>query len=907
MFSPPEYDCDDLDESETMKTVQPTPAQKSKSGNGSIIGSTPNGEHVEQHCEHAVQFYEADAFLAKTVSAFIAEGLEAGEAGIVIATPDHRKAITKCLLDRGIDLKNLKAEGRYVSIDARETLSRFVIDGWPDDKLLEKVADELLRRATGRRGVRLFGEMVALLWAEGNLEGAIRLEELWNEHKQDRPLNVLCAYWIGGFSSPSNSDVFDRLCRAHSRVYPTEACTAPGQTDQDRLRAVAVLEQRARSLETELAESAHIEQSLRESDQRLQAIIDNSTSVIYLKDLDGKYTLSNRQFERLFGLTRERIIGKTDFDIFPEATALKFRENDRRVMATGEAIEIEEVAPQWDGPHTYISVKFPLRKTDGTIYATAGISTDVTDRSRASESRHRLAAIVESSEDAIISKNLNGVITTWNHGAERIFGYTAAEIIGKNVTVLIPPERQAEEPGILARLRKGERIDHYETIRRRKDGADVHVSLTVSPIKDGMGKIVGASKIARDITEQKRAALNQNVLFELACTVNRAVKLPEIYEAALTAICRTQNASRAAILLCDAKRKMRFKAWRGLSDEYRRSVEGHSPWRRDDSAPQPVCIEDVAKADLSENLRAVVAREGIRALAFLPITSEGRLLGKFMIYYDTPRHFTAEELQPTQTIINQVAFAIERQKAGEDLERTVNERTASLREAIAQMEEFSYSVSHDLRAPVRAMQCYAEVLSEDYGAQLDDTGKKYLDRIIDGGRRMDRLILDILTYSRLTRREIELHPVSLDELTRELVRQHFDLGAARGEIIVEGRLLNVLGHEPSLAQAISNLLNNAVKFVHPGTPSKVRIRTEQRNAEVRLWVEDNGIGIKPEYHHRLFSVFERIHPEKNYEGTGIGLAIVRKAAERMGGKVGVESDGVNGSRFWIQLRGASDL
>jgi signal transduction histidine kinase len=235
----------------------------------------------------------------------------------------------------------------------------------------------------------------------------------------------------------------------------------------------------------------------------------------------------------------------------------------------------------------------------------------------------------------------------------------------------------------------------------------------------------------------------------------------------------------------------------------------------------------------------------------------------------------------------------------------VNERTASLREAIAQMEEFSYSVSHDLRAPVRAMQCYAEVLMEDYGTQLDDHAKKYLERIIRGGTRMDRLIQDILTYSRLSRREIQLQPISLDKLTREIVRQNQDLAAStHADISVEGQLLSVIGHEPSLSQAISNLLNNAVKFVAPGATPKVRISTESRNGDVRLWIEDNGIGIKPEYQHRLFSVFERVHPEKNYEGTGIGLAIVRKAAERMGGKVGVESDGVNGSRFWIQLPAA---
>jgi PAS domain S-box-containing protein len=758
-------------------------------------------ESSSGHSNHAVQFYESDDFLAATVSAFIGDGIDAGEGGIVIGTRKHREAIEGRLNNRQ-EFANAKAKGLFISLDATETLSQLMVGDLPDPQRFEQTIGGLVRNTANgeNRRVRAFGEMVALLWAEGKQEAALRLEELWNELGRTHSFSLLCGYPMSHFGCSASGQVFESVCEAHSHVFPTESSGCEEEPGKDWLREVALLEQKARSLEAEIADRKHIERLLRESEARLQGMID--------------------------------------------------------------------------------------------------------EQARGGGSRRHLAAIVESSDDAIISKNLNGVIMSWNAGAERIFGYTADEIIGRSVTVLIPPELQHEEPGILARLRRGERIDHYHTIRRRKDGSIVNVSLTVSPVRDASGKIVAASKIARDITQQKEEETRQRVLFELATTVNRAVALPEIYEAALTAICRTQSCNRASILLCDAEGVMRFRAWRGLSDEYRRAVEGHSPWKRDDSAPKAVCVDDVSKAELDEHLRAVVAREAIRALAFLPITYEGRLLGKFMIYYDAPHHFTPEELQPTQTIINQVAFAIERQKAGEVLERTVNERTASLREAIVQMEEFSYSVSHDLRAPVRAMQCYAEVLREDYGDRLDENAKKYLERIINGGIRMDRLIQDILTYSRLSRREMELKPIPLDKVMREIVRQYLDMRPSKADVQVEGKLLSVLGHEPSLNQAISNLLHNALKFVAPGTTPKVRIHSERRNGDVRLWIEDNGIGIRPEYQHRLFSVFERIHPEKNYEGTGIGLAIVRKAAERMGGKAGVESDGVNGSRFWLQLPAA---
>jgi signal transduction histidine kinase len=303
-------------------------------------------------------------------------------------------------------------------------------------------------------------------------------------------------------------------------------------------------------------------------------------------------------------------------------------------------------------------------------------------------------------------------------------------------------------------------------------------------------------------------------------------------------------------------------------------------------------------------LRAVIQREGIGALAFVPITFDKRLLGKFMVYYNAPHTFAEADVRHVQTIASQVAFAIQRQNTEQSLERLVEERTTSLREAIVQMEEFSYSVSHDLRGPVRAMKGFARALLEDYGEKLDDIGRDYLDRIVRGGTRMDRLIHDVLTYTKLSRRDLQLQPVNLNKLIRDILDQYPDMQPPQAEVSVQEQLPSVTAHEPSLSQAISNLLCNAVKFVPSGENPKVKVRAERRGDRVRLWIEDNGIGIKPEHQHRIFRIFERIHPDRNYEGTGIGLAIVRRAVERMGGAVGVESDGFTGSKFWIELRTA---
>ncbi len=543
-----------------------------------------------------------------------------------------------------------------------------------------------------------------------------------------------------------------------------------------------------------------------------------------------------------------------------------------------------------------------LKQRDDENAALAAALTDELEaRKRSEESSRQLAAIVESSDDAIISKNLDGIVTSWNRAAERLFGYRADEMIGRPIALLIPADRQSEGPTILERIRRGERIDHFETYRRKKDGRLLPISLTISPLHDNDGRVVGASKISRDISQRHASELQQQTLYELVARVNRAEALPEIYDAALDAMGRCSEANRAAVLLSDAAGSMKFVSSRRLSAAYCRAVEGHSPWTSAETHPQPICIDDVATSALAPELKAAMEAEGIKALAFVPLTYEKRLLGKFMIYFDAPHAFTKGELRPVETIASQVAFAIERQRDAEALEALVSDRTSSLRQIMAQMEEFSYSVSHDLRAPVRAMRGYAEVILQDHGWRLDGEAKDLLTRIARSGARMDRLIQDLLTYSRISRLEVTLESVSLDKLVREVVQQYPDMRPENADIEVEGRLPDVIAHEPSLTQVVSNLLSNAVKFVRPQGRPRVRVRVDQKESRARLWIVDNGIGIKPEHQSRLFGMFERIHPSSEYEGTGIGLAIVRKAIERMNGSVGVESDGVSGCRFWVDL------
>jgi PAS domain S-box-containing protein len=496
------------------------------------------------------------------------------------------------------------------------------------------------------------------------------------------------------------------------------------------------------------------EAALRRTAEFDEAVMRGMGEGLFTLDEQGLVTSMNPAAEKMFGWTLEEMRGRKMHDVthYKRFDGSPFPAEEcpvLQVLRKGQALSNEEDKfIRKDG--TFIDVIYsssPLRDGDR-ITGLVVIFHDVTERKHAQESAATLAAIVEHSDDAIFSTDLQGSIRTWNAGAHRLYQYGAGEIVGQPVSVLVPEERQDEETRILEEIRQGKTIENYETLRLRKDGSLLDVSLAVSPIKDANGRIIGISKIARDITDRVRAK--------------------------------------------------------------------------------------------------------------------------------------------------------------EKLEQAVAERTQSLREVIAQMEEFSYSVSHDLRSPVRAMQGYARALAEDYSSQLDQEARLYIDRIIQGSSRMERLIHDVLTYSRVSRTEAKLQPVSLDLLVHGIVGQYPELHSDRAEIIVQENLPSVIAHEPSLGQAFSNLLHNAVKFVAPGIKPKVHVFAERKDGCVTVQFQDNGIGIRPEHQSRLFGMFERIHPDGKYEGTGIGLAIVRKAVERMGGKVGIVSDGAHGSTFWIQLSEAPD-
>ncbi|MEP1059978.1 MULTISPECIES: CHASE3 domain-containing protein [Cyanophyceae] len=312
----------------------------------------------------------------------------------------------------------------------------------------------------------------------------------------------------------------------------------------------------------------------------------------------------------------------------------------------------------------------------------------------------------------------------------------------------------------------------------------------------------------------------------------------------------------------------------------------------------------------SSALEALLAK-GYHSLLTVPLRVEGNSIGDLHWFATPVDAFDAQKQEVFREVAAQLAIAIQQsrlrsqlQQYAAELEQRVAERTMRLQAANDELEAFSYTVAHDLRAPLRGVEGYASALIEDYGAQLDEVAQDYIHQVIASIHRMNNLVQDLLAYSHLSREEIELVPVSLTQVIAEAQAQlESALKERRAEITVAEPLPKVLGHHSTLVQVVVNLLSNAAKFTTMASKPQIYIWAEAKQNQVRLWVEDNGIGIEPQYQQQIFGVFERLHARDAYPGTGIGLAIVRKGVERLGGRSGVESTFGKGSHFWVELQG----
>lgn len=467
---------------------------------------------------------------------------------------------------------------------------------------------------------------------------------------------------------------------------------------------------------------------------------------------------------------------------------------------------------------------------------------------------------------AIFMLDPKGYVATWNLGAERIKGYKAEEIIGRHFSAFYPQaDLDNDKPAF--ELREAERTGRFEDEgwRLRKDGSRFWANVVITSIRDDGGKLLGFGKITRDLTDRRQVELRYRQLIE-------AVTDYAIYSLDRNGHITSWNPG--------AERIKQYKPDEVLGKHFSMF---YTPEDRERRMPEYV-LHTAATAGHFEGEGWRVRKDGTRFWSSVAVTpvrdEEGAILGFSKVTRD---------ITDRKELLDRI-----RQHADE-LELRIAERE----QTNAELEAFSYSVSHDLRAPLRAITGFADAIREEYGDRLDATAHEYLQHVLDGAARMNRLVEDLLNYSRLSRLELLTDNVSVVRATAAALKS---VGKTDGTVSVNVPLnAQLCAHEATLVQVLYNLINNALKFRRPNVAPEVKISYSAAGKFGRINVSDNGIGIAPQHRERIFQVFERLHGTEEFPGTGIGLAIVKRSIERMGGGLGLESELGRGSTFWIEL------
>ncbi|HTL54534.1 MAG TPA: PAS domain S-box protein [Candidatus Limnocylindrales bacterium] len=631
------------------------------------------------------------------------------------------------------------------------------------------------------------------------------------------------------------------------------------------------------------------------------------------------------------------------------------------------------------------------------------------DYSSSFDDANLLANIVETADDAIISKDLTGTITSWNRAAERIFGYGADEVIGGPISVIIPPERGEEEIEILGRIRRGEKIEHFETERMRKDGTRVAVSVSISPLfKDG--QVIGASKIARDISDQKRALQQleeERARLEVTLAsigdavivtdVDGAVRFMNPIAEAMTGWSAAEargQALESVFHIVNEKTRRRaenptIKALRdglvvGLANHTVLISKSGSEYSIDDSAA-PICdgtrqvsgvvlvFRDVSGAKAQEAFRARLAAivqssddaiiskdltgritswnpgatrlfgyeaeeaigrpisilippdrlneetmvlaqlrrgERIEHLDTIRITKdrrkinvlltispvhdvEGNIIGASKIARDiTDLKRTEQELAEARTRL---------EKYSQELEETVRQRTAELQAANQELEAFSYTAAHDLRTPLRNMRGILQLFEEEVAPGLPAERQELISRLSRSAERMSQLLEALLDFSRIGKHHLQRTRTALDELLQRAIAE-LRPEIEKRQVEWKTGALPIVECDPGLMeQALINLLSNALKYTQPRPVARIEVGQVPHEGNVAIYVRDNGIGFSMEQADKLFTPFHRLHPERQFKGSGIGLATVDRIIRRHGGRVWAESKPDEGATFYFTL------
>ena len=647
-----------------------------------------------------------------------------------------------------------------------------------------------------------------------------------------------------------------------------------------------------------------------------RALLDSALDCIITMDATGRVLEFNAAAQRTFGYSREQAVGQELASlIIPSALRERHRAGLRHYLETGEGPvlgrRIEITGVRKDGSEILVELAITALQIEGKTVFTAYLR-DITARKGGEEASRRLAAIIESSDDAIISKDLDGRITSWNASAERLFGYTPEEIIGKPITTLIPLERQHEEPHILERIRRGEPINHYETVRRRKDGTSFDISVTVSPLRDQNGQIVGASKIARDITERVQNERRRTAQYAVASLLAGSWSPTEAGPRIIESIAAIGNWVSGSIWLKDKTEDGLSCAttWHqdrpGLADFAAATkatllTSGHGLPGRVMMSQKPAWIRDVTHDDNFPRAAAAAAANLKGAFAF-PLCAEGRVNGVLELF--SPETVAPDDdlLSLVEALGSQIGLFIHRRQ----IEKELNRQKEVAESANAAKDRFLATLSHELRTPLTPILIWAGGMINDPSLPAEiDEGLQMVCRNVELEA---RLIDDLLDLTRITRGKLQLNlrKSNAHDLlghAMDIVREEISSRQLNLSIELQAADHLVLADPARLQQVFWNVLRNASKF----TPDRGAVTVRTANPEpqaLTIEISDTGIGIEAEHLEKVFDAFEQLGPRR--EGLGLGLAISKAIVEMHHGSIRAFSEGPGkGAKFVIDLQTAA--
>ena len=678
----------------------------------------------------------------------------------------------------------------------------------------------------------------------------------------------------------------------------------------------------------DVSEQKRADEELRESQQLLQAIIDNSVAVIYVKNLEGRYLLVNRRYSEVFHIDSEAIVGKSDFELFDKEVADAFRAMDVRVAAANAPVIEEELAPHDDGPHTYVSVKCPLRDHHGQVYGVFGISTDITDRKqaedalRASEERTRL--IIDTALDAVVTMDSAGVITGWSPQAEATFGWTRSDALGQTLAQLIVPPHQREDHrrGLERYLATGVAVvlnKRIELTALHRDGQEFPIDISITPVR--IGDSISFSAFVRDITERKLAQARLQAQLErltLLDQITRAIgerqDLRSIYQVAMRSIEERLPVDFACVC--------RFEAVDNALTVVR--VGAHSQ-----SLAQQLAMDELSRIEIDQDglSRAVrgelvyepdiqsssfpfprrLADGGMRSLVVAPLQSESHVFGILVAARRSPQSFSSGDCEFLRQLSSHVALAAKQaelhdalQQAYDDLRQT--QQTVMQQERLRALGQMASGIAHDINNALSPVTLYVESLLARE-PHLSERGRGYLVTI---ARAIDDVAETVARMREFYRqREPQLVPTPMQ--LNPLVQQVAELTRARWQDIPQQRgiairletdpapsLPAILGVESEVREALTNLIFNAVDAMPNGGVLTLRTRctglgTGNADGAVRyavVEVSDTGVGMDEDTRRHCLEPF---FTTKGERGTGLGLAMVYGAVQRHGGEVEIDS------------------